>query len=154
MSVSLEDMVSQSQLIESNIGLLEDKDREKRMFIEETKSVIEEVKRENENLLYLFREKESEHEGLMKSINDYENEISNNEREKDMCKNECNKINALYNKDVEENRILEKQIVDMQNQMKHKEKTLESKINNSVELSDKINWLKNSNNISDGDNSY
>lgn len=152
-SSSLEEMVGQSQQIESNIGLLEERDLEKRMVIEENRAIIEEVKRENENLLYLFREKESENDGLLKSINDVENEISNFEREKEMLKNESNKMNALYNKDVEENRLLEKAINDLQHQIKNKDKNLESKVNNSIDLNDKISFLKNSNNISEGDNS-
>merc|ERR1711957_1164269 len=123
-SSSLEEMVGQSQQIESNIGLLEERDLEKRMVIEENRAIIEEVKRENENLLYLFREKESENDGLLKSI-----------------------------KDVEENRLLEKAINDLQHQIKNKDKNLESKVNSSIDLNDKISFLKNSNNISEGDNS-
>lgn len=145
-------MVGQSQSIESAIMILDDQDRERRAQIEENRSVVEEVKRENENLLFMFREKETENDSLLTSINDLETELSNDQREKDCMRNDLNKINALYNKDVEENRQLEKVIGDLAGQVKSKDKTLEHKMNAICELNDKISWLKNSNTISEGDN--
>lgn len=139
-------------MIETAIVMLDDRDRERKAQIEENRSVVEEVKRENENLLFMFREKETENDSLLTSINDLETESSNDQREKDCMKNDLNKINALYNKDVEENRQLEKVIGDLGGQVKSKEKTLEYKMNAICELNDKIAWLKNSNTISEGDN--
>lgn len=87
-------MVSQSQMVEANIQKLDEQEVTRKMICEETKSTVEEIKRENENLLYLYREKESEYETILKSISEYECEVANNERERDNVKNECNKVNA------------------------------------------------------------
>lgn len=58
----------------------------------------------------------------------------------------------MYNKDVEENRQLEKVISELSNQVKSKDKNLENKMDKVCELNDKIAWLKNSNTVSEGDN--
>lgn len=151
-SAQLEDYIDQAKNIENEILDNQEQNKGKTDHIEDTKQVVEEFRKENEHCEFIYREKENDHENTIRIINDLETEVSNVERDRDTFKSEVNKINGLYQKDLEETRQLEAKLHELSTGLKQKEKNMEQRKKQVTELTDKNNALANQNVLAAGDN--